>query len=182
MIQYADKLSPLLIASLNDYISQNLKFTLPIFFKSAKIGHQLSYLGINYYLKKEIYEASLIRYLTSIQTYFKKLYFINDPYHFKNAATTINEFILKIFEIYFPDEVKTLTKEYEPIKVQSLKIPDTINDEKKRKESTDLLGKELTKFGSKFKIPNNPLTGLSYQIYTFITRTVEFVQVPAEYR
>ncbi len=182
LIQYADKLSPLLIASLNDYISQNLKFTLPIFFKSAKIDQQLNYLGINYYLKKEIYEASLIRYLTSIQTYFKKLYFINDPYHFKNAATTINEFILKIFEIYFPDEVKTLTKEYEPIKVQSLKIPDTINDEKSRKESTDLLGKELTKFGSKFKIPNNPLTGLSYQIYTFITRTVEFVQVPAEYR
>ena len=126
MIQYADKLSPLLIVSLNDYISQNLKFTLPIFFKSAKIGQELSYLGINYYLKKEIYEASLIRYLTSIQRFFKYLYFTNDPLCFKDSATRINELVLNIFEIYFPDEVKTLTKEYEPIKVQSLKIQDTI--------------------------------------------------------
>ena len=127
-------------------------------------------------------EASLIRYLTSIQRFFKYLYFTNDPLCFKDSATRINELVLNIFEIYFPDEEKTLKKEYEPIKVQSLKIPETINDEKSRKESTDLLGKELTKFGSKFNIPNNPLTGLSYQINTFITRTVEFVQVPAEYR
>lgn len=142
----------------------------------------MNYLGINYYLKKEIYESFLIRYITNIQKNFKDLYFKNDSLLFKNSATRINEYVLNIFETYFQEEEKTLKKEYEPIKVQSLKIPDTINDEKKRKESTDLLGKELTKFGSKFNIPNNPLTGLSYQINTFISRTVDFVQVPAEYR
>ena len=173
LIEQINKLSPIVLLALNEYISKNVKFTLPVFFKSAEIDHKMTYLGINYSIKKEIYDTALNDTLTNVQNFFKKLYFDNNAQNYRTVIYQINQEIAKIFTTYFQDEEKTITKEYQPISEQSLQIADSITNVIEREKNIDLLGKKLTNFGTQFNIPDNPLSNLGNLLSQFMTKNMD---------
>ena len=173
LIEQINKLSPIVLLALNEYISKNVKFTLPVFFKSAEIDHKMTYLGINYSIKKEIYDTALNDTLTNVQNFFKKLYFNNNAQNYRTVIYQINQEIAKIFTTYFQDEEKTITKEYQPISEQSLQIADSITNVIEREKNIDLLGKKLTNFGTQFNIPDNPLSNLGNLLSQFMTKNMD---------
>ena len=173
LIEQINKLSPIVLLALNEYISKNVKFTLPVFFKSAEIDHKMTYLGINYSIKKEIYDTALNDTLTNVQNFFKKLYFDNNAQNYRTVIYQINQEIAKIFTTYFQDEEKTITKEYQPISEQSLQIADSITNVIEREKNIDLLGKKLTNFGTQFNIPDNPLSNLGNLLSQFMSKNMD---------
>ena len=173
LIEQINKLSPIVLLALNEYISKNVKFTLPVFFKSAEIDHKMTYLGINYSIKKEIYDTALNDTLTNVQNFFKKLYFDNNAQNYRTVIYQINQEIAKIFTTYFQDEEKTITKGYQPISEQSLQIADSITNVIEREKNIDLLGKKLTNFGTQFNIPDNPLSNLGNLLSQFMTKNMD---------
>jgi hypothetical protein len=50
--EYTNSLMPIFSTALNDYISKNVKFTLPNFFQSISVKYNNKYITINYYLNK----------------------------------------------------------------------------------------------------------------------------------
>ena len=50
--EYTNSLMPIFSNALNDYISKNVKFTLPSFFQSISVKYNNKYITINYYLNK----------------------------------------------------------------------------------------------------------------------------------
>ena len=173
LIEQINKLSPIVLLALNEYISKNVKFTLPVFFKSAEIDHKMTYLGINYSIKKEIYDTALNDTLTNVQNFFKKLYFDNNAQNYRTVIYQINQEIAKIFTTYFQDEEKTITKGYQPISEQSLQIADSITNVIEREKNIDLLGKKLTNFGTQFNIPDNPLSNLGNLLSQFMSKNMD---------
>ena len=173
LIEQINKLSPIVLLALNEYISKNVKFTLPVFFKSAEIDHKMTYLGINYSIKKEIYDTALNDTLTNVQNFFKKLYFDNNAQNYRTVIYQINQEITKIFTTYFQDEEKTITKGYQPISEQSLQIADSITNVIEREKNIDLLGKKLTNFGTQFNIPDNPLSNLGNLLSQFMSKNMD---------
>ena len=133
----------------------------------------MTYLGINYSIKKEIYDTALNDTLTNVQNFFKKLYFDNNAQNYRTVIYQINQEIAKIFTTYFQDEEKTITKGYQPISEQSLQIADSITNVIEREKNIDLLGKKLTNFGTQFNIPDNPLSNLGNLLSQFMSKNMD---------
>ena len=178
LIEKVNKVSPIILVALNSYIKEKVKFTLPIFFKNAEISQKMTYLGINYRLKKEIYESVLDSILSKIKTSFKKFYYNTNSKNYTDGITEINQQILQIFKTLFPDQEKDLTKGYQEINDISLKIPPTVQYYNYRDQNLDLLYKKITDFGITFNIPNNPLSNLGYFISNFMKRNIDSLNYP----
>ena len=90
------KLHPIVLSALNEYISNNVKYTLPIFFNEVSIKHENLYLAIYFKLKKEIYDSYLNKYLDIINISYKKLYFNTNAQIYRKAINEIHQHVLSI--------------------------------------------------------------------------------------
>ena len=103
------ELKPEFLSTLNQFISNYIKYTLPTRFSDISIKNENSYLAINYKLK--IYDSFSNNYLINIQKLFKKLYLRRDTEFYKYIIGQINQEVSLIFKTYFPN-IEILTNQY----------------------------------------------------------------------
>ena len=176
LFENVNKLISLFLSALNKYISQDIKFSLPIFFKNINVEHKSQYLAINYELKKEIYYSSLNSYLNSIQKLLKSLYFKADSESYRNVAGPLNRLILDMFSEFFKDNY--LIIQYDTITKIISRIPDCITDTTKRRNIFEELSRELSKLNNLVNIPNSGLDTLGEQINYFVEQSIGMSQIP----
>ena len=176
LFENVNKLISIFLSALNEYISQKIKFTLPIFFKNVSVEHKNKYLAINYNLKKEIYYFSLNNYFNSMQKLLKNLYFKNDAESYRRVASPINRLILDMFSEFFRNNYLIL--QYDTITKIISRIPDCITDTTKRRNIFEELSRELSKLNNLVNIPNSGLDTLGEQINYFVEQSIGMSQVP----
>ena len=177
LFENVNKLISIFLSALNEYISQKIKFTLPIFFKNVSVEHKNKYLAINYNLKKEIYYFSLNNYFNSMQKLLKNLYFKNDAESYRRVASPINRLILDMFSEFFRNNYLIL--QYDTITKIISRIPDSITDSNKRKKIFDELSKELLNLDKMINIPDSGISTLVIQISNFVEQSIGMSQNPA---
>ena len=170
------KLHTIVLFALNEYISNNVKYTLPIFFKEVSIKHENLYLAINYFLKKETHYYYLDSSLKTIQKEFKQLYFKTNTATYRTVISQINFKISFILKTFFPDEEKILTNEYKPVKEASEKIPAVVQERELCEVGVIRLGNKISVFGENF--PNNPIKNVGYQLELFMNTNYDFLKIP----
>lgn len=179
LLENVNCLIPPILSVLNDFIKNNIKFTLPIFFKNVYIQHQKNYLLINYSLKKEIYYSVFTDFISRFQKIIKDLYFKNDISSYKTAASLINREIDNMYRLFFTNY--NLNNQYNKIKNIISKIPDTFNDSNKRKNVMSELDSEISKIKNIAQIEQFSLNNIGLHISNFIDLNLRMSDYPANF-
>ena len=171
VIEQINKLFPIVLTGLNEYIYNNLKFSLPVFFKNINLEHKTKYISITYTLKKEIYFSNLNQYLFGIEKFMKQLYFKNDAISFRNKGSLITIFLGYIYNSFFKD-IKELITQLDKIGRIISKIEDNINDSNKRKNSFKELSNEIANINNIVNIPKSKFSSLGNVISQFFEKSI----------
>ena len=151
LLENATGFKTILLSLLNDYISKNIKFTVPFFFKNISVEHKSKYLIINYNLKKEVYFSDLEREYIYFFDGLKSLYHHNDYSWLTGLADSVMEFMTNINNLLFDD--KSLQPQFEKIAKTAKKLPRDFNDLFKRQSIETELIEELTELQKMINAP-----------------------------
>ena len=165
LLENINKLIPIVLSVLNEYIKQNIKLPLPCFFKDIRIEFKDKYLSIYYSLKKEIYFTDYSPYIERAIDIFKGLLFKCDVETYKTFSTSIIKLINDMFN-KFPKN-NALIQHLALIASTISKIPTIPTDINKGEGIFQELIQRFRDFEKYANLPNSRLEHLGEELNIF---------------
>ena len=174
--QNINSIIPLILPFINDYITKNIRFTLPVFFKNIDIQHKTDYLTVNYELKQEIFTAPGNSVLSSLE----RIFLEKDTYTIKSSLSSICTGIKNFFEQFFPGNTNILNQ-ITKVNNAIMKIADNLSNEKTVRTALSELEKELNGINSYFKYITIDFSPLMSSISMFAVQNANMANnIPPE--
>ena len=154
----------------NIFIENQIKFTLPIFFKNIDIIVNNRYITVNYALRKETFTFLNTRLMVNK---FEDIYLETYTDRIKNALDLMYSPIDSFLKFYFPKNttiINQFSKIYSIIKT----LPDKMNDQNGLQTTFTQLENEISKI-------NNFLTSKSFYVNNFYTQLKFFMERNIEF-
>ena len=175
LLEEAKGFITILVSTLNGYISKNIKFTVPVFFKKISVEHKNKYLIINYNLKKEVYYSDLDRQYLHFMGALKLLYFRDDTPNLDYVANSVKEFMTNVYNLLFDDN--DLKSQYDKIGETLLRIPCYYTNEQKRNDILNKLIEEITEIEKMVNV-TMLIRNAGFTTKYFIDECIKHIQNP----
>ena len=179
--QNINSIVPNVLPLINDYLANNIKFTLPLFFKNIDIQHKTDYLTVNYELKKEVFNTYYGS--SSVLSSLENIFLVKDSYSIKNCLSSISTGIknyIQKFQKFFAGNTNVINQASK-VTNALLKIADNTSNEQKISTALSEFEKELKGMNNYLKYKSVYFSSLMSAISMFAKQNANMANnIPPE--